>query len=161
MEVEACGREGPVPGVAVGGLEVAGGGEGPGRRVPEAAAEVGDQQQRRPQRGDLRHEGRVLRHAPQRVVQRARPPLDAPRRLVDAQRRRWRGRRRRHGERERERERERCELQFAKWQRWSDRNSGTMWNCGGWARISVQTSSPLIHTNRPGFRPIKQGLERE
>ena len=104
MEVEACGREGPVPGVAVGGLEVAGGGEGPGRRVPEAAAEVGHQRQRRPQRRDLRHEGRVLRHAPQRVVQRARPPLDAPRRLVDAQRRRWLGRglrrRRRHGERE-------------------------------------------------------------
>ena len=100
MEVEACGRERPVPGVAVGGLEVAGGGEGPGRRVPEAAAEVGDRRQRRPQRGDLRHEGRVLRHAPQRVVQRARPPLDAPRRLVDAQRRRWLGRRRRHGERE-------------------------------------------------------------
>ena len=63
MEVEACGRERPVPGVAVGGLEVAGGGEGPGRRVPEAASEVGHQRQRRPQRRDLRHEGRVLRHA--------------------------------------------------------------------------------------------------
>lgn len=104
MEVEACGRERPVPGVAVGGLEVAGGGEGPGRRVPEAAAEVGDQRQRRPQRRDLSHEGRVLRHTPQRVVQRALPPLDAPRRLVDAQRRQWLGRglrcRRRHGGRE-------------------------------------------------------------
>ena len=105
MEVEAGSGEGPVPGVAIRGLEVAGGGEGTGRGVPEAAAEVGHQRQRGPQRRDLRYEGRVLRHAPQRVVQRARPPLDAPRRLVDAQRRRRRNvcrslrRRRGHGER--------------------------------------------------------------
>ena len=105
VEVEAGSGEGPVPGVAVRGLEVAGGSEGTGRGVPEAAAEVGHQRQRGPQRRDLRHEGRVLRHAPQRVVQRARPPLDAPCRLVDAQRRRQRTvgrslrRRRGHGER--------------------------------------------------------------
>ena len=106
VEVEAGSGEGPVPGVAVRGLEVAGGSEGTGRGVPEAAAEVGHQRQRGPQRRDLRHEGRVLRHAPQRVVQRARPPLDAPCRLVDAQRRLRRNvgrslrRRRGHGERE-------------------------------------------------------------
>ena len=86
MEIEAGGGEAPVAGVAVGGLEVAGGGEGARLRVPEAAAEVGDQRQRRPERRDLGHEGRVVRHAPQRVVQGALPPLDAPRRLVDAQR---------------------------------------------------------------------------
>ena len=114
MEVEAGSGEGPVPGVAIRGLEVAGGGEGTGRGVPEAAAEVGHQRQRGPQRRDLRYEGRVLRHAPQRVVQRARPPLDAPRRLVDAQRRRRRNvgrslrRRRGHGGEELER----CELRF-------------------------------------------------
>lgn len=43
MEIEAGGGEAPVAGVAVGGLEVAGGGEGARLRVPEAAAEVGDQ----------------------------------------------------------------------------------------------------------------------
>lgn len=84
MEVEARGGEGPVAGVSVCGFEVACGGEGAGRRVPEAAAEVGDQREPRPQRRDLRHEGRVLGHALQRVVKRALPPLDAPRRLVDA-----------------------------------------------------------------------------
>lgn len=88
VEVEAGGGEGPVARVPIGGLEVAGGGDGAGRQVPEPAAEVGDQRQRRPQRRDLRHERGVVRHAPQRVVQRALPPLDAPRRLVDAQRRR-------------------------------------------------------------------------
>lgn len=114
MEVEAGSGEGPVPGVAIRGLEVAGGGEGMGRGVPEAAAEVGHQRQRGPQRRDLRHEGRVLRHAPQRVVQRARPPLDAPCRLVHAERRRRRNlssrirRRRGHGERD-------ASCGFAKW----------------------------------------------
>lgn len=40
MEIEPRGVEGQVVGVAVGGLEVAGGVEGGG--VPEAASEVGD-----------------------------------------------------------------------------------------------------------------------
>lgn len=87
VEIEAGGGEGPVTGVAICGLKVAGSGKGAGVRVPEATAEVSDQRQRRPQRRDLGHERRVLRHAPQRVVQGAPPPLDSPSRLVDAERR--------------------------------------------------------------------------
>lgn len=48
MEVEAGGGEGAVVGVAVGGLEVAGGVEGGGAGVPEAAAEVGEERELRP-----------------------------------------------------------------------------------------------------------------
>lgn len=149
MEVETRGGERPIPGVSVGGLEVAGGGEGPGRRVPEAAAEVGDQRQRRPQRRDLRHEGRVLRHAPQRVVQRARPPLDAARRLVDAQRGRRLGRglrcRRRHGGR---RDESCGPLRFANWDLARNAEGQTqkiMWNY-----------QPVYPREQRDFGPLKK-----
>lgn len=46
MEIEARGAEGPVVGVAVGGLEVTGGVEL--GRVPGAAPEVGDEREVRP-----------------------------------------------------------------------------------------------------------------
>lgn len=46
VEVEACGGEGAVVGVAVGGFEVTGGVEAAG--VPEAAAEVAEERELRP-----------------------------------------------------------------------------------------------------------------
>jgi hypothetical protein len=54
VEVEARRGEGPVSGVSVCGLEVACGDECAGRRVPEAAAKVGDQRERGPQRRVVR-----------------------------------------------------------------------------------------------------------
>lgn len=56
MEVEAGGVEGPVVGVAVGGFEVAGGVEVGSRRIPEAAAEVGEEREVRPELGDFSDE---------------------------------------------------------------------------------------------------------
>ncbi|RZR95320.1 hypothetical protein BHM03_00024152 [Ensete ventricosum] len=82
VEVEARGAEAPVVGVPVGGLKVAGGLESGG--VPEAAAEICDEREARPQSGDLGHEGGVLVDGAQSVVDRIIHPLDAPRRPVDA-----------------------------------------------------------------------------
>lgn len=76
MEVKAGGAEGPVVGVAVGGLEVAGGVEAGG--VPEAAAEVGEEGETRPQPGDLRHEDGVLVDRAEGVVEGVLPSLYAP-----------------------------------------------------------------------------------
>lgn len=56
MEVEAGGVEGPVVGVAVGGFEVAGGVEVGSRRIPEAASEVGEEREVRPELGDFSDE---------------------------------------------------------------------------------------------------------
>jgi hypothetical protein len=82
VEIEASDVEGPVAVVAVRGLEVAGAMEA--GRVPEAAAEVGEQRQAGPQAVDLRDEERVVVDGAQGVVQRVLLPLDLPRRLVDA-----------------------------------------------------------------------------
>lgn len=82
MEVEAGGAEGAVVLVAVGGLEVAGGVEVGG--VPEAAAEVGEEGERRPEPGDLADEDGVLVDGAEGVVEGVVAPLYAPRRLVDA-----------------------------------------------------------------------------
>lgn len=83
MEIEPRGVEGQVAGMAIGGLEVAGGVEGGG--VPEAASEVGDQGEARPELGDLRDEDGVLVNRPQGVVEAVVPPLYDPRGAVDAQ----------------------------------------------------------------------------
>lgn len=83
MEIEARGVEGQVIGVAVGGFEVTGGVEG--GRVPEAAAEVGEEREVRPQLGDLADEDGVLVYRPESVVQAVLLPLYPPRRSVYAQ----------------------------------------------------------------------------
>lgn len=53
MEVEAGGVKGPVVCVAVGRFEVAGGVEVGSWRIPEAAAEVGEEREVRPELGDF------------------------------------------------------------------------------------------------------------
>ena len=67
MEVEAGGVEGAVVGVAIGGLKVAAAVEV--GRVPEAAAEVGEKRELRPQLRDLAHEDGVLIDGSQRIVE--------------------------------------------------------------------------------------------
>lgn len=82
MEVEASGAKGAVVGVAVGGLEVAGGVEALG--VPEAAPEIGDEREVRPDAGDLGDEDGVLVDRAERVVDRVLSLFDASRCFVDA-----------------------------------------------------------------------------
>lgn len=67
VEVEARGVEGPVVGMAVGGLEVAIGLEL--GRVPQPAPEIGQERELRPQQRDLSDEDRVLVNGSKCVVE--------------------------------------------------------------------------------------------
>lgn len=82
VEVEAGGAEGAVVGVAIGGLEVAGGVEVGG--VPEAATEVGEERELRPELRDLADEDGVLVYRSQCVVHCVFSLLYASRRSVYA-----------------------------------------------------------------------------
>lgn len=84
MEVEARGVEGPVVGVPISGLKVAGGFES--RGVPETATEVGEEGEVRPEPGDLGDEDGILVDGAEGVVEAGiLSLLYDPRRTVDAQ----------------------------------------------------------------------------
>lgn len=80
MEVEACGTEREVVGVAVGGFEVTTGMEI--GRVPEAASEIGEERQLRPQLSYFSDEDGVLEDGAQCVVKTAVSALYAPTNFV-------------------------------------------------------------------------------
>lgn len=76
MEVEAGGTEREVVGVAVGGFEVTIGVEIGG--IPEAAAEIGEEWELRPQLSDFSDEDGVLVDGAEGVVEAVVSPLYAP-----------------------------------------------------------------------------------